>query len=475
MISIPLGKVARAIEASWTSSDFDQRVERVVIDSREVQTGDLFFAIRGDRLDGHDFIIQAIKQGALACVVDCKWDAQQKAQQAQWGVPLLVVENTVAALGQLAGYYRRMVMSTDTVVIAVTGSNGKTTTKQMIDQVLCDSLVGRASPKSFNNQYGVPLTILSCENDDRYLIVEIGSNSPGEIAALNEIVSPDYGVITSIGEAHLEGLGDIDSVAREKSSLLRNLHPEGWAIINIDREEILPYIENQDDRNITTFGFCDSADHRIQMLRSDIYGIEFDLDEQYRIELSFPGEHHAYNATAAFFVARRLGIPPETIIDRLSSIQPSDGRARVIELDDITLVDDTYNANPTSVSAAIETLSTVNSGRRMFVLGDMLELGTASLEIHRKIIHQMVESEIEIIVTVGELSSRAAGDLQLQSDHSRIIRFSNAADVCNKIHDLLRSGDTIWLKGSRAIGLECVVESLQDYFHMQAVNRVAVS
>ena len=125
-----------------------------MIDSREVQSGDLFFSIRGDRLDGHDFILQAIKQGAIACVVDCEWDAQQKAQQAQWSVPLLAVESTVAALGRLASYYRQVVMSTDTVVIAVTGSNGKTTAKQMIDHVLCDSLMGRASPRSFNNQYG---------------------------------------------------------------------------------------------------------------------------------------------------------------------------------------------------------------------------------------------------------------------------------------------------------------------------------
>lgn len=469
MISIQLGNIARAIEASWKSDDLDQRIQRVVIDSREVQPGDLFFAIRGDRLDGHDFILQAIKQGALACVVDRKWDAQQKAQQAQWSVPLLVVESTVVSLAQLAGYYRRVVMSTDTVVIAVTGSNGKTTAKQMIDHVLCDSLIGRASPKSFNNQYGVPLTILSCEDDDRYLIVEIGSNSPGEIAALNEMVSPDYGVITSIGEAHLEGLGDIDSIAKEKSTLLRNLSPEGWAIVNVDREEILPYIENQHDRNITTFGFCESADHQIQVLRSDIYGFEFDLDEQYRIELSLPGVHHANNATAAFFVARRLGIPPETIIDRLSNFQPSDGRGNVIELDDITLVDDTYNANPTSVSAAIETLCTVNSGRRIFVLGDMLELGATSLEIHRRIIHQMVESNIEVIITVGEILSQAANDFSQGSDHCRIICFSDAADVCKNIDNLLRSGDTIWVKGSRAMGLECVVEAMQDYFQLQAV------
>jgi len=303
MIPMTLGNVAAALGTVCDPNISQIVIRRITTDSRDVQPGDLFFALRGPRFDGHQYAGQALAKGAVACVCDYRFDA------AIGSGPLLSVDDTLAALGRLAIHYRHVVLPVSTVVIAVTGSNGKTTTKCMIDHILSGEFKGRSSPKSFNNAIGVPLTLLSADLNDRYLVVEVGSNSPGEVAALAAMVSPNVAVITSIGEAHLEGLGDLHAVAAEKTSLLRSVRPAGFAVVNVDRPEILPSLAAAGRTRLLTFGVDQSAKLCVTRRRANLYGTAFELEGRYQVNLPMPGAHHATNAAASsVFPKRPIGI-----------------------------------------------------------------------------------------------------------------------------------------------------------------------
>ncbi len=455
MIPLDLHTIARAVgaarEASWPAV----LVRRVTTDSREVQPGDLFVALRGPRFDGHRFLSDAIRAGAVACVGDLTGTTGQSFDR-----PCLVVDDTLVALGRLAAFYRNSVLPVGTVVIAVTGSNGKTTTKCMIDHVLRSGFKGRPSPKSYNNAIGVPLTLLSADADDRYVVAEIGTNAPGEIAHLAAIASPFVAVITSIGEAHLEGLGDLQAVAAEKASLLRFVRPSGFAVVNVDRAEILPHLAAIDGTRTITVGLDPSAKLRVTRRRADLTGTTFELEGRYQVELPMPGAHHATNAAAAFAVARWFGIPPEQIIERLRDFVPPEGRTHRMEVGGVTLVDDTYNANPSSVAAAIDTLRSA-SGRRVMVLGDMLELGRNAAEAHARMVRSIVNAGIEVLVAVGPAMTQACETHGATAEATCLHSCENAEAAGALLDELLRAGDTVWIKASRGMELDRVVRHLR--------------
>ncbi len=454
MIPLNLMAVSRAMgiepDPAWSSVT----VRRVATDSRDVRGGDLFVAIRGPRFDGHDFVEGALSAGALACVVDHALPAAKGSQ--------LVVEDTVAALGRLAFHYRSEVLPAGTVVIAVTGSNGKTTTKCMIDHVLGGSFAGRAAPKSFNNAIGVPLTLLSTEGTHRYVVAEIGTNAPGEIAALAAMASPNVGVITSIGEAHLEGLGDVHAVAAEKASLLRFIRFSGFALVNVDRPEILPHIAAAGRTRIVTFGLDAAAKLRVTRRGADLSGTTFELEGRYQVDLPMPGPHHATNAAATFAVARWFGVPPQTIIERLRTFTPPEGRTSRFEVGGVTVVDDAYNANPSSVGAAIETLRSVSAERRVLVLGDMLELGADSAPAHTRMVGEALRAGIELVIGVGPLTSQAMERANGEHDGSAMRCFRDAESTCVGLVEMIGPGDAIWIKASRGMQLDRVVRHLRE-------------
>jgi len=455
MIPMTLGDVAAAVGTVCDPNTSPIVIRRVTTDSRDVWPGDLFFALRGPRFDGHQFTAQALAKGAVACVCDHRLETPIESG------PILSVDDTLAALGRLAMHYRRAVMPVNTVVIAVTGSNGKTTTKCMIDHILSAEFQGRASPRSFNNAIGVPLTLLSAELNDRYLVVEVGSNSPGEVAALAAIVSPNVAVITSIGEAHLEGLGDLHAVAAEKTSLLRSVRPAGFAVVNLDRPEILPYLAAAGRTRLLTFGVDQSAKLCVTRRRANLRGTTFELEGRYQIELPMPGAHHAANAAAAFAVARWFGVAPERIVERLRAFRPPQGRTELEEVGGVKLVDDAYNANPSSVRAALEALRAAENGRRVLVLGDMLELGVDCAASHRRVIHEALQAGIEVLVAVGPATiaaARAQTPDRLGTEIHCCIDVRSANDL---LDDLVVAGDTVWIKGSRGMQLDGVVRHLR--------------
>ena len=531
-----LADIARATGAELVnpggrSSD---SVLRIATDSREVREGDLFVAIRGDRLDGHDYVKAACDGGASACLCDRRWYARQagfagspqapSAIQTRRGgndlsIPALVVSDTVEALGKLAAHYRRDVMNPATIVIAITGTNGKTTTKAMLDHLLSPSFVGRAALRSFNNAIGVPLTILSADPDDRYLIVEIGSSAPGEVDALARIAMPNAAIITSIGEAHLEGLVDLAGVVREKAALLDHVRSDGLIVVNVDQPQMLerltdssagrPILAKQgwgtdEFRSCSTFpdaspgakdgepmlsrsgprvvtvGTGGDASLTVSIIESDVHRTTLELDGRIRVTVPMPGRHHATNAAAAFAVARWFGIPPRQIIERLSTFVPLEGRTRSIALGDIQLIDDAYNANPASMSAVVEALAAITEEksrpagrRRVLVMGDMLELGDASAAFHERIVEAVMSAGIEVLVAVGPRTVEAA-DRQIRLGHqcespsraTRVIACDDAADAATKVADVVQAGDVVWVKGSRGIGLDRVVTDLAREFRI---------
>jgi len=458
MIPVHIGDVAVAIGAQARAGTAERSISRVSTDSRDIRPGDLFVAIRGPNHDAHKYIDDVFDRGAVAAISDQSGSALVHSTRER----LLIVNDTVEALGRLGAWYRRVVMPVSTVVVAVTGSNGKTTTKCMIDHVLGGSLTGRASPKSFNNRIGLPLTLLTAEANDKYLVAEIGTSAPGEIAELAAIASPEVGVITSIAEAHLQGLGDVHGVADEKSTLLNHIRLGGMAVVNIDRPEINPFLSRVRRARLVTIGTDPTARLQAADRRSTIYKSSFLLDGRFTVDLPMPGAHHATNATAAFAVARWFGIDCEEIIHRLGTFVPPEGRTRVIQAGGITIVDDAYNANPGSVSAAIETLRASGGNRRVLVLGDMLELGTHARHLHGQIVASAERAGVDVLIGVGAAMAEA---ISLAAPELRRLQTFSCPDVHSAkalVDSVLHPRDVVWLKGSRAVGLEQLVRHLES-------------
>ena len=442
----------------------------VGIDSRQELAGRAFVAIRGERYDGHDFLADAVEAGARLVVVDSvprAWLSRCCGPQGRMPdrVGVLLVDDTRAALARLAAAHRRRLSTT--TVIAVTGTCGKTTAKGLIDTVLSTSMRGVAAPRSYNNDIGVPLTILGAEPRDAYLIVEIGANRPGEIDGLARIARPDVGVITSVGRAHLAGFGTLETVAREKASMLHHLDPGGLAVVTADAPLLRPHLHHAGPT--VRFGLAEDADLRLTRLGSDAGGRWFEVSGSRRFRLGLPGRHNATNALAAVAVARRLGVTDGRISAALGRCRPMPMRMSRHEIDGIVLYNDAYNSNPDSVIASLETFAELAAGaaRRVIVLGDMLELGEHAPALHREIGDRLLELDrrlpIARLVLVGELAAYIAEPIRRRWPSKRLTRLEALEPAAaTELAASFEPGDAILLKGSRAIGLERLVDALEQ-------------
>ena len=454
-------------------------INRVVIDSREVMPGDLFLAIRGDRFDGHDFVGQAFAAGAVAAVVRSDFTisfaaAKSVANTSPSSSPMLIrVDDPVEALGRLARYYRCSVIDGSVTVLAVTGSNGKTTTKSMIAHVLGKRWKGRASIKSFNNEIGVPLTLLSTEPSDEFVVCEVGTNAPGEIAALARLIEPEIAVITGVGPVHLEGLGSLEGVVAEKLSLLDSLRPEGCAIINVDHEVLRWSLEHRREFancKKVTFGTWSEADLRLTSIETDATDAamagavnssqQFTVNDRFFYRLNVPGRHNALNAMAAIGVARRFGMNDDQIAERLASFELPPMRLNCQRVGSVTLINDAYNANPTSVKAAVNVLEqTQTEGRRVLIVGDMRELGESAGQWHEHVAERIGSSCIDLVIAVGEHAKLIRQVVKRTSGHRISVHaYGSTALAKRRIASLMQPGDTVLVKGSRLLALERLVE-----------------
>ncbi|MDM8005571.1 MAG: UDP-N-acetylmuramoyl-tripeptide--D-alanyl-D-alanine ligase [Phycisphaerae bacterium] len=461
---------------------------RVCIDSREVQPGDLFIAIPGERFDGHDFVEQALAGGATAAVVrkDFKLPSSRvgpsRVTDPKPEALLIRVDDTVQALGRLGRYYRRSVVGGSLTVIAVTGSNGKTTTKAMIAHVLSGRWQGRASIKSFNNAIGVPLTMLSVEPSDVFVVCEVGTNAPGEIATLAKLIEPEIAVITGVSEAHLEGLGSLGQIAEEKLSLLHHLRPEGLAVVNADCEVLRKTLER--DRRLAelkcvTFGEWRNADIRMTGLQVSMarqsderlsqtlppVHLEFTVNDRFKYELRVPGRHNVLNALAAIGVARRLGVDHEEIAARLATFSLPPMRLEYQRVGDLTLVNDAYNANPASLAAAVDVLvSLPTDGRKVLIVGDMRELGEASEELHRQAAEKIARSGVNMVIAIGQQARLVSRTVETVSGGAvETHAYASVDSARRRLVSYLDRHDTILMKGSRLLALEKLVPAIRDW------------
>ena len=443
-------------------------------DSRKIKPGELFWALRGEFHDGHDFALRALEGGAAGLVVQKEW-WRSKADSLSSGFALsdsyirspvvIVVDDTLEALGDLAGWWRRR---HDVLVSVITGSAGKTTTKEMAAGIL--ELRNRVLKNrgNLNNLIGLPVTLLRMEKRCEVAALEMGTNRFGEIARLTEIADPDVGVITNVGMAHLEGFGDLEGVARAKLELVDKISLKGKVVLNGD-DEFLMKMASPYTREVVTFGIGKKSDVRADQIRDlGRKGVSFRLGfpgGSLAVKLKVPGLQNVSNALAAASVAFCLNEPPEYIAEGLGLFAGIGGRFAMTRLPgDVVLVDDTYNANPLALRAALVSVkSLVREGSRIIVgLGEMTELGDATVLEHREAGRRVAELGAHFLLAVGAHAHelvKGAVDAGMRRDQAEVV--TSHDEMTNRIREEAKGGDLIFLKGSRKIGLERVVEGLK--------------
>ncbi len=426
-------------------------------DSRMVVPGSLFIAIAGERFDGHDYLDQAVEKGAAGLLVH-RDDGRERGS-----VPIILVEDTVAALGDIAHDWRRAFPIS---VIAVTGSSGKTTTKEMVAGIVAQRKNVLKTQGNFNNLIGMPLTLMNLKKSHEVAVLELGTNRPGEIARLTQIAEPNIAVITNIGPAHLEGFGSLDGVWKEKSYIFRSMPEGGTAVINMDDDYIRRF-ETAGLHKCLTFGFAEDADVSASNIKyNGAKGVRFALRiNEVKNEVIMPvsGKHNIHNALAAAALAWAAGFTMVEILNGLESFKPVSGRMEMIPLrNGAFVINDTYNANPASVGEALNTLQMLRGqGQGIVILGDMLELGHEAEVRHRDIGGLLADTGVKYAYLRGRLSqATAAGALDGGMTEEQVQCFEDPSEIMDALLSRIGSGDWVLVKGSRQMKMEAMVDRL---------------
>jgi UDP-N-acetylmuramoyl-tripeptide--D-alanyl-D-alanine ligase len=466
MQPIPIEALARIVGATVTGRADRTEAEAqashvtgVSTDSRTIRPGDCFFALTGENFDGHDYVSQVLAKGA-ACAVVCR-DVEAGSG------PILKVRDTIQALGDLARAYRRM---NPFQVVAITGSVGKTTTRQIVHHVLSRRFRTHQAQKSFNNNIGLPLTLLGAPPDSEVIIAEIGANHPGEIAPLTRIAQPDIAVVTNAHPAHLEGFGDLATIIKEKLSIAEGLSDAGTFLINGDIE-LLAATARSLGRPFRTFGRSPDADYRIEQIACSGTSSTFVIRGT-RVHLPLPGPGNVENAAAAWAVCDQFGLTADDFARAVADLPAVSMRAETLQIGSLTVLNDCYNANPASMRNALAMLANLRSSsdanrnrRLVFICGRMAELGPQTESLHEELGAAAAKAGVDLLVAVGEEPKTAArvatetarGDLQT-------ICFDDTQSTCEHVQEFLREDDIILVKGSRTARLERVVQQLvKDY------------
>jgi len=460
--------VADILEATGgrlLNGDPAQRFEKIEIDSRQITPNGLFVAIIGEIHDGHSFAADVINRGVTGLIVHA--DQCRPDNLKSWckpGVAVVAVQDTTRALGDLAHFFRRH----QTIpLVAITGSNGKTTNREMTAAVLSQHFSTHTTKKNFNNHIGLPLTVLEIQRAHACAVVEVGMNAPGEIDRLAEICMPDIGLITNIGPAHLEGVGSIEGVKRAKAELLDRIKPDGCAILNADDERVRD-LAAQSPVDCILYGTGPQAQIRADAIRPTDTGSDFVLhlpDRQVAVSLQVPGQFMVSNALAAAAVGYRLGLDAAEITAGLHAFRPVSGRLNIFELSNgVHLIDDTYNANPGSMRVALDTLKTLSKdSRSVLVAGDMLELGREKRPLHRQVGAWAARAGIHRLYATGDMAGevrRGALDEGLAPEQ---VFTGEKVEIIEKLKRDLRRSDWVLVKGSRGMKMEEVVNAMKNW------------
>ena len=437
----------------------DVEVRGIGIDSRRLLAGEAFVAIRGTRLDGHRFIEDAAHQGA-SCLIVSYVPAPTNGSSV---LPTILVEDTTEALGRLARFHRRRL---NPVVIAVTGSCGKTTTKELIAHLLGEPGAVLKTTGTQNNHIGVPLTLLRLEPQHRTAVVELGSNHSGEIAYLASLVEPDLAVVTNVGPVHLEFFGSVDGVRREKLSLLEAVPPEGAAVLPGDQLDVCleaPRHLHPTARRVT-FGTNERCDLQALDIQRAGEGMVMRLrDHLGQWTVPLVGYHNVENVLAALACTWSVGVPLSSARARLGSFAPMPLRSQIVRCRGVTILNDCYNANPLSFARALETLRDLEARRKLAIVGDMLELGAYAPSAHQAIGRMATQLGIDAVLAVGEYAEDVARGVRETRPHAATT-YRTVHDLIGELPDRLQEGDGLLVKGSRKLNLEQVTEFLLQHY-----------
>ena len=440
MINAALSQLLKAVPESRLLGD-DTSFVGAGIDTRTLQQGSLYIAIKGERFDGHDFVAEACEQGAAAVVVEKTCDLV---------CPQLVVPDTREALARIAAWWRSQVSP---VVVAVTGSNGKTTTKEMLAKIFALKGNTLATKGNFNNDIGVPLTLFGLDSKDQYAVIEIGANHPGEIEQIVPWVRPDVAIITMIGPCHLEGFGTLEGVAKAKSEIFSSFHGAGTAVIPADDQFADLLSAAVPTAAIKTFG--ESRQAHVQIKRDGTRASIATEQSEGALNLQLQGQHNLQNAAAAAAAALAVGVDLSLVLQGLSEVEPVNGRLRLRpDITDYSVTDDSYNANPASFKAAIDTLC-ADAGKTCLVMGDMGELGGDEEATHEAIGQYARESGVDYLLTLGEWSASAAAVFGNGAAHAESID-----NLVEKFMRVVPKGTRVIVKGSRFMRMERFIDAL---------------
>ena len=450
-MKLPLGRIA-----GFTGADgeFDSAVivEGYSIDSRTVREGELFFAVRGERLDGHDFVEAALSRGAAAAVV-----AREHAPRFPVRSKVLVVEETLAALQSLAAAVRRL---WGKPMVAVTGSAGKTTTKEAIAHVLSAKFHVLKSEGNLNNHFGLPLQLLRLEAGHEIAVIEMGMSHAGEISALAKIAQPETGVVTNVAPVHLGFFNSVAEIARAKYELIAGLPPSGTAILNADDEYVSQFGRDFHGK-VVMFGLEHPAEVRAENIRTrgeagSQFGLVVDGCRE-PVTLPLMGTHNIYNTLAAAAVASQFGITPSEAASALATLAPADKRGEVLKLAGATVINDCYNSNPKALDSMVDALAAMPARRRIVVAGEMLELGPAGEKLHRESGKHIAEAGIDIVVGVRGLAREIVNAARQGGVKAHFVETPETAGEW--LSREVRDGDAILLKASRGVKLERALEA----------------
>ena len=452
-MNLPLSKIADFISAH---GDFphEELALGYSIDSRTVGPGELFFAVKGERLDGHDFVGAALARGAVAAVA-----RKDQLHRFPGNMKLLPVDDTLIALQTLATAVRKL---WGKPLIGVTGSAGKTTTKEAIAHVLASKFRVLKSEGNFNNHFGLPLMLLKLEPEHDLAVIEMGMSRAGEIRALGKIANPDIGVVTNVAPVHLEFFDSLAGIARAKYELIESLPSNGTAVLNADDEYVSHFGRDYRGR-VIKYGTTFAADVSAENVQSKgAEGSEFDVavaGTRQHAHLPLVGEHNVLNALAAVAVSIACGMKASDAIAALATLKPADKRGQVLQLGNITVINDCYNSNPKALKAMVDALSAMKAARRIVVAGEMLELGPAGEALHRESGSHMGEKKIDVLIGVRGLAHALVDGAQQAGTRAEFV--ATPEEAGEWLARETRDGDVVLLKASRGVKLERALETWQ--------------
>jgi UDP-N-acetylmuramoyl-tripeptide--D-alanyl-D-alanine ligase len=455
--TLTLDEIARATQGRVAAGGPAATVSGVSIDSRTLAKGQLFVAVKGPTFDGHDFIAAAVERGAAAAMV-------HRDVEAVGSLPIVRVTETTQALKDLGRHVR---LAAAVPVVAVTGSAGKTTTKEMTASLLGTQGPVLKTEGNLNNQYGLPLTLLRLSPEHRYAVLELGMSAAGELRELSGIARPDVAIITMVAPVHLEFFDSVDAIAAAKAEILEGLDADGVAVLNWEDPRVRRIGEARKGRTLW-FGRDRSCDVSAENWRGTIHGMRFDMrvdGKSYDVALPLPGPHFLLNFLAATAAAHQIGVPMDTIVEAATHLKAAKSRGQVRRLgQNVTLLDDSYNSNPAAVEAAVTALDMAAQGRRVVFLGDMLELGPTGPELHRETGAKLL-GRADVVVGVGALGKGfAEGARTAGVAASALHDFADSEAAARALATLVQPGDAVLVKGSRGARMEKVVEALVARF-----------